>query len=761
MEDLFGKSDYIPFVVDETFSHYKIIKKLGVGGMGEVYLAEDITLNRKVALKFLPPDQTLDPDAKERLTLEAQAAAALNHFHIVTVYEVAEYQNRWFIAMEYVEGKPLKDLIVVEGLPLVRVLDFAVQIGEGLARAHRSGVVHCDIKSDNIFVDPDGRVKILDFGLARLKGSSQNGPAGWTAGTPGYMSPEQAEGGEMDGRTDIFSFGAVLYEMITSRLPFSGTHPAAVLYAILNEAPVAVSKLRPETPAPLREIVNRALAKKKEDRFQSVAEMLAELKRCKEGLEEGRRTEPRKEKKSVAVLFFENMSADPESDYFSAGMTEDIITDLSKVGNLRVASRNAVLPYQGKTVDVRALGKQWNLNAVLQGSVRKAGNRIRISAQLIDAQEGFNLWAERYDRELTEVFELQEEIAKKIAAALKIQLSDRDEEKLALKYKGNLEAYDHYLKGRSYFYKYTKSDLLIAIQMFKKALEVDPEYALAHAGLADSYVQMIDRYYETDAHILKQGEDSAQKALSIDPLCAEAYKALGLVYYKQWRFQKSKEQLLKALDLKPDYAPAASNLASTCLYLGDFERAEKEYLRAYEQDPSLTFVLWLLARLYLSLNRFSLAEAYVKRVLESGESSFYLKIGHYLFSRIFFYQRQFEKALYHMEKYVEVEPDEPFGHSGLASLYAALGRPEPALEKIGKTLKNAPWDEDIIENLILAYAFLGNRGEVYGWIRKGIDQKKILWVFLEYNPLLEGLRSEPDFQRLLEEVKKDTKGSLE
>ncbi len=721
--------------------------------MGEVYLAEDTKLGRRVALKLLPSGQSVGSDVKGRFLQEAQAAAALNHPNIITIYEVGEHQGRSYIAMEYVDGRQLKDVIVVQGFSVDQLLELAIQIGEGLAKAHQAGIVHCDIKSDNILIDGDGRAKILDFGLAQLKGVSGFGP-GTTAGTPGYMSPEQIEGGALDARTDIFSFGIVLYEMATSRLPFAGAHPAAVVYSILNENPAPLNRFRPEVPAQLQAILDTALAKNKEARYASAAELAAALKVCKKEFEEPQKE--KKGKKGVAVLYFENLSSDPDSDYFCAGMTEDIITDLSKIANVRVASRNAVLPYKDKPVDVLELGRNLALDAILQGSFRKMGNRIRISAQLIDAREGFNLWADRYDRELTEVFQLQEEIAKKIASALKIQLSDRDEEKMALKYKSNLEAYDHYLKGRNYFYKYTKPDLLIAVQMFKKALEIDPDYALAYAGLADSYVHMIDRYYETDKSILRKAEEGAKKALQIDPLCAEAYGALGLVYYKDWRFRKAKEQLLKALELKPNFAEAHSKLASTYIYLGDFERAEKEYLIAHELEPSLINVLWLLARHYLSLNKFSSAESYLQRLLQSGESSSSLEVGYFLLSRTYFYQGQFEKALTYMQRYVEVEPNEPFGDSALASLYAALGQPERARAKIADTLKSTPWDEDIIENLILAYRFLEERENLYEWIRKGMAENKIVWVFLEYNPLLEKAREEPAFQYLLRELKTKT-----
>ncbi len=737
------------------FAHYKIIKKLGAGGMGEVYLAEDTKLNRKVALKFLSVDQTIDPDVKKRFIQEAQAAAVLNHPNIITIYEIGEHQGRSYMAMEYVDGRSLKDVIVVQGLSVDQLLDLAIQMGEGLAKAHQAGIVHCDIKADNILIDGDGRAKILDFGLAQLKGVSGFGPD-TTSGTPGYMSPEQIEGEGLDPRTDVFSFGVVLYEMAVSRPPFTGAHPAAVIYSILNEKPAPLNRFRPEVPAQLQTIVDTALAKNRRERYATAAELVAALKVCKKEFEEPK--QEKKGKKAVAVLYFENLSQDPESDYFCAGMTEDIITDLSKIENIRVASRNTVLPYKDKPVDILELGANLSLDAVLQGSFRKFGNRIRISIQLIEAKEGFNLWAERYDRELTAVFELQEEIAKNIASALKIKLSNQDEEKMALKYKGNLDAYDQYLKGRNYFYKYTKPDLLIAVQMFNKALDIDPNYALAYAGLADSYFQMIDRYYETDKGFLKKAEGAAKRALEIDPLCAEAYIALGSVYYGQWRFRKSKEQYLKALELHPNYAPAHSRLASIYIYLGDFERAETEYLVAYEADPSRTnvHVLWLTARLYLSINKFAQAESYLQKVLQTGEQSSHLEIGYYLLSRTYFFQGRFDKAMGFLQKYVDVEPNEPFGDSALASLYAALGQPEKARAKIADTLKSSPWDEDIIENLILAYWFLGEKENLYEWIRKGMAENKIVWVFLELNPLLEKAREEPVFQNLLRELKTKT-----
>lgn len=741
-------------MVGQTISHYKILEKLGEGGMGEVYLAEDTDLNRKVALKFLPQQLTADPETKLRFKQEAQAAAALNHPNIITVYEVAEYQRAGYIAMEYVAGQSLRDLAAGRGLPAGKALDIAIQIAEGLEKAHQAGIVHRDIKSDNILINQDGRVKILDFGLAKLKGASRLIQPGSTAGTVAYMSPEQATGEEVDQRSDLFSLGVVFYELLTGQLPFPGEHQTAILYSILNEPPQPLARFAGEVPAQLQEIVEKMLAKKREERFQSAAELVVDLRRCKKELEEGKPEAPKKEKKAVAVLYFENLSAEPDSDYFSAGITEDIITDLSKIESLRVASRNAVLPYKDQPVDIPLLGRKLNLDAVLEGSVRKFGNRLRITAQLIDTKEGFHLWAERYDREMQDVFVLQEEIAKKIALALQVTLSEKDEEQIAMKYKGDLDAYSCYLKGRGYYYKYTKPDLLTAMQMFNSALELDPQYALAHAGLSDCYAQMIDKYSETDQTFFAKAEEAGLKALRIDSRCAEAYKALGVIYSKQGHNRKSKEQFLQALAIKPNYAPARASLGVVYTNLGNFAEAEKEYLLAYEQDPSMTVLLYLLANFHLSVNNFSRAENYIDQLLEAGESSFYLKMGHYVKARISFYQRQYESALAQMQKYVEMEPAEPIGNSGLAMIYAALGDHEKAREKLDGALKTFAWHEYVIENTILTYTLLGEKGKVYEWMTKGMEANKIDWLFLEFNPLLEELRHEPEFQHHLQEIKK-------
>jgi non-specific serine/threonine protein kinase len=741
-------------MIGQTISHYKILEKIGEGGMGVVYKAQDTKLDRTVALKFLPQSQASDSVERERFIHEAKAASALNHPNITTIYEIGEHDSQLFIAMELIEGETLQHLARKNSLPVERALEIGIQICEALAGAHEKGIIHRDIKSDNIMLTPKGLVKIMDFGLAKLKGASKLTRTGSTVGTAAYMSPEQAQGEEVDQRSDIFSFGVVLYELIAGQLPFRGEHQAAIIYSICNEEPEPLARYRSGVSESLQRIIDKALTKEKEERYQHIADLAADLKRAKRELGTGLKQAPKSDKKSVAVLYFENLSSDPESDYFAAGMTEDIITDLSKIEGIRVASRNAVLPFKGKPVDIPVLGRKLNLDAVLEGSIRKAGNRLRITAQLIDVKEGFHLWAERYDRQVSEIFDLQEEIAKNIASALKIKLSPKEEEKIALKYKGNPQAYEFYLKGRNYYHKYTKSDMLAAIQMFKQALENDPNYALAYAGLADSYYQMVEKGFDNDKTLMSRAEETAQKSLEIDPNCAEAYKALGTIYGYLNRYNTGIKLLRKALEINPTYVPARINLGFYMQSLGKFEEAEKEFLLAREHDPSLIFSVFALASLHLARQNYSQSEEYAKKLIESGESSFFIVAGNYILAKVYVHLRQYDKAIYHAQQALELKQGGTLAlSSGLAVAYAAKGERKLALEIVTEISLEQEPHLIAIGNLVLTYAILGEKEKVYEWLKKGIASGHCDYVYLETDPLLEEMRREPEFQRLLAQIK--------
>lgn len=746
-------------MIGQTVSHFKILEKIGEGGMGVVYKASDVKLDRPVALKFLPRGLASNLPERERFIHEAKAASALNHSNITTVYEIGEHDGQLFIAMELVEGKTLKQLAGEENPPLERVLDIGIQLCEALAAAHEKEIVHRDIKGDNIMLTPKSQTKIMDFGLAKLKGASKLTKTGSTLGTVGYMSPEQAQGREVDRRTDIFSFGVVLYELITGKLPFNGEHQAAVIYSIINDEPEPLSRFRSGVPESLQRIIDKSLAKDVEERYQNISDLQVDLRRVKRELGTGPKEAPRSDRKAVAVLYFENLSSDPDSDYFAAGITEDIITDISKIENIRVASRNAVLPYKGKPVDIPQLGKKMNVDAILEGSIRKAGNRLRITAQLIDTKEGFHLWAERYDREAKEVFELQEEIAKSIASALKVTLSPKEEKQLGQKYKGNLQAYEYYLKGKNHYIKYTKADMLAAMQMFQKALEIDPNYALAYAGLGNSYYQMLDKHFETDNSWLVKSEEASRKALSIDPLCLDAYKALASALAWQKKFNSAKRTLERALEIDPNYVPAHINISLVYAAWEDFQEAERRLTLAWQKDPSIPFSLFLLAVLHARLGHYDQALSVANQLLKAADSTFYVMAAHQILSDVCLYQRNYDQALQHLQKALELDTGDAYGKAALAIICVAQGKREEAREKAKGMQLDKTLNEYVLQKMAELYALLNEREEVYRWARKSIEISPVDWWALQYNPILEKFRQEPEFQKLLTETKEMIRNS--
>jgi len=441
-------------MIGSTISHYRIIEKLGQGGMGEVYLAEDTKLDRRVALKFLPAALQKDAQARERLLREARATSKLDHPNILTVYDVRLEDDRGFIALAYVDGVSLSDYAAKEHCDLARTIDVALQVARGLKHAHELGIVHRDLKPSNILVDGSGRARILDFGLAKVRGYSKLTQTGSTVGTIAYAAPEVAEGGEADVRSDIFSYGVMLYELVAGALPFPGEHEAAIVYAILNEEPRRLSEQRADAPEALQAIIDRCLAKVPSQRYASCAELVADL----EALRGGAATKPQAESDrlpSIAVLPFTNMSADPENEYFSDGLAEDLINALTNLKQLRVVSRTSSFAFRSKETDIREIGRRLSVDTVLEGSVRKAGKRLRITAQLVNVRDGYHLWSERFDREMEDIFAIQDEISQAIVDALKITLVGARDASKVKRPTESIEAYNVALRGRYFWSKRT------------------------------------------------------------------------------------------------------------------------------------------------------------------------------------------------------------------------------------------------------------------------------------------------------------------
>ncbi|HEX9913177.1 MAG TPA: serine/threonine-protein kinase, partial [candidate division Zixibacteria bacterium] len=572
-------------MIGKTISHYNILEKLGEGGMGVVYKAQDTKLDRIVALKFLPKHLLCDSEAKTRFEQEAKAASALNHTNISTIYEIDEVEGECFICMEYVEGNSIKELLKEKTLSIEEILKIVIQIAEGLNAAHKKGIVHRDIKSDNIMLTHEGLVKIMDFGLAKLRGVSKLTRTGSTVGTLAYMSPEQVQGIELDQRSDIFSFGVVLYEMITGQLPFKGEHEAAVVYSIINETPEPLARYKVNVPEELQRIVDKALVKSRAERYQHVDEMMADLKYIKKKLETTTPIQERRKPKrlmkvpiyvyigvtiliaililsklyffasrevpinSIAVLPFQNLSADPEQEYFSDGITEALISELSKIKALRVISRTSAMRFKKTEKSLPEIARDLNVDAVVEGSVQRVQDDVRITAQLIKAEPEKHLWASDFTRKFKDILILQSEVAQAIAREIKITVTPEEQQKLATYRTVNPEAHELYLKGMYFVNKLSPADVEKGLKYFGEAIQKDPDYALAYTGMAKGY-DYLALVTMAPKEAWPKVDSLARKALSIDKTLADAYVLMADVKFcYEWDWKGAEENYKRAIEL--------------------------------------------------------------------------------------------------------------------------------------------------------------------------------------------------------------------
>ena len=702
-------------MIGKVVSHYKILEHLGSGGMGVVYKAEDLKLDRPVALKFLPPDLTRDPEAKQRFVHEAKAASALDHPNICNVHDIGETDDgQIFIVMACYEGETLRDKITRRPLGSEEAVAITLQIAQGLAKAHAKGIIHRDIKPANVLITTDGVAKILDFGLAKLGGQIGATKTGSTVGTFAYMSPEQVRGEEVNHRTDLWSVGATLYEMLAGSPPFLGEHEAALVYEILNTNPPPLRQYRPDAPEHLQVLVSKLLQKDPTTRISSAEILIQNLSRPPTPAP-GPSTE-----NSIAVLYFENMSSEHDTDYFCAGITEDIITDLSRIKSLRVVPRNDVLPFRNKDTNIRQLGEALRANHVLEGSVRKAGNRIRITAQLTDVQTGYHIWAERFDRLLEDMFDLQNEVSGRIVDALRVSLTESEKASLTRRPTDDLRAYDFYMRGKDLVSHRGRRNAELAIQMFERAISIDPYFVGALSGLAEACSHMFT-WYDGDQEWLDRIIELSERALALDPESLEARLAYGTVYVHQKRFGEAKRVFEKLIQDNPDFYEGFLWLGMVCDLTGEYEEAIRSYTRATEVKPYSEEPLVRLDVTYRRQGNKELSEATAHRVLETGI------------------------------RRLALNPDDTVTRSRVAIYYARFQQRDNAIAEVRKIHAADPTDSHAHYNAACALAALREKGEMLEYLRMALERGAGFRRWVKNDPDFEWYQKDPDFQRLIEE----------
>ena len=739
-------------MIGETVSHYKIFEKLGGGGMGVVYRAEDTRLKRTVALKFLPPELTCDSESKDRFIQEAQSASALQHNNICNIHDIDETDDgQLFLVMDCYEGETLKSRIARGNLEIAEAIDIAVQIAHGLQQAHEKGIVHRDIKPANIIITKDGVVKILDFGLAKLAGQAGISKAGSIVGTAAYMSPEQARGENVDHRTDIWSLGVVLYEMVAGRQPFKSEFDQALIYLILKEEPPQIADLRSDVSSSLASVVTKAIQKDRDKRYQHAGDMLMDLKSPGEesGYEIPRKRSPiERTQPSIAVLPFANLSAEKDYEYFSDGMSEEIINALTKVIGLHVVARTSSFAFKDKNEDIREIGRKLHVEHVLEGSVRRSGNRLRITAQLIKIVDGYHLWSERFDRQMDDVFAIQDEISLSIVDKLKVTLLEGEKDALAKRSTENLQAYHLLLQGRYSFHKSTRESLQNAIGKFQEAIALSPDYAQAYAEMAVAYhfIGLLNLLPSRDVY--PKARASALKALEIDPNAAEAYAVLATVNLSyDWDWEGAESAFWKAIELNSNAANVRVQHAMFLVYRGRMNEALAEMTTAFLLDPLLnpTYLGFVLLR----MGRLDEARVHFRKSLESELGP----MAPWMLGHVDVLQGRYEDGLACIQRALSLSDNNAIITAGFGWSNAVAGRRNEAIKVLDELHERSR--SEYIGPLLSAkiYSALGENDLAFEWLERAYEEHDSSLVAILNDESFIGLHQDPRFDDLLKKMK--------
>jgi serine/threonine-protein kinase len=748
-------------MAERKISHFRILSQIGEGGMGLVFKAEDERLRRVVALKVLPPDFVTDPDRRRRLVREAQAAASIAHPAVAAIYEVGEEAGEVYIAMEYVEGRTLRDVIGDGARPVAEAVGIARDLAGGLERAHAAGIVHRDLKPENVLVTSDGRAKILDFGVAKLRDHRRDGAAdletrteqltleGSIVGTAAYMSPEQARGLEVDFRSDLFSLGVILYEMVTGANPFRRRTQMDSISAILRDEPEAASLRNAEVPAALEALVTRLLSKDPKARGASAGAIGRELETAGTGAPAGP-IERRGARRAIAVLPFADMSPRKDQDHICEGIAEELIHALSRVSGLRVAARTSAFQFKGRADDVRRIGRELSVDSVLEGSVRTAGSRLRVTVQLVSAADGYQLWSERYDREIEDVFALQDDIAATIVETLRLELAGAEGPRVR-RGTADVEAYQDYLKGRYWWNQRQEGGLRKAVGFFEAAIAKDPSYALAHAGLADSYSVIGFYGFMPPREAFARAKRAAETALRLEPDLAESHVSMAFVHFWfDWDFDKAEVEFRRAAAIDPDNINAHMFLGQMLAAIGRVDEAEVEWKRAIEIDPLSPLTHGIVGSGLFFARRHEEGCARCRRALEIDpdhvQSLFALTMNAVGLGRL-------DEAIEAAERAVRIAGrSSAFFQGTLGFALAAAGRRDEA-EAIARDLA-ARRELEYVPPMPIAWieVALGNRERALDRLEQAYDERNSSMFTVACLQLLDPLRGEPRFEALVRKL---------